>query len=154
MTVARVKIDIQAGLIELEGEHDFVGSYLDKLLPLVESAGLTSGGKNAAKASTDELSSAREQDDDGVDTGKKKRKVPKRPPSGASCRDRILGVKADGYFAEHRTPTDIVGALGKKGWTHTSNQVSAALGTMFNAGEIQRTKSADGRGFTYFWDRS
>jgi hypothetical protein len=39
----RVKIDVNSGLIELEGEKDFVSSYLDRLLPLVEAAEFGAG---------------------------------------------------------------------------------------------------------------
>lgn len=35
----RVKIDAPAGLVELEGDREFVSTYLDKLLPIVEAAG-------------------------------------------------------------------------------------------------------------------
>lgn len=63
----------------------------------------------------------------------------------------MLTLKKDGFFREQRTPAQIVEALGKKGWTHNSNQVSAAGGQMFKRSDIQRTKM--GKGFAYFWDR-
>ena len=60
-------------------------------------------------------------------------------------------LRDDGFFKEHQTPSQIVEGLAKHGWTHNSNQVSAAAGNMFTRGDIQRTKKA--KGFAYFWDR-
>lgn len=157
MTSVRVKIDVPAGLIELEGEKEFVGSYLDKLLPLVEAVGFGANGRSEDAPGEDTSSFSPSEPASGEngssETPKKKRKVPKRPPAGASCRDRILILRGDGFFKEHRSPTDIVAGLAKKGWTHKANQVSAALTTMFSNGEVQRTKADDGPGYTYFWDR-
>jgi len=155
MTAVKVKIDISAGLIELEGESEFVGTYLDKLLPIIEGTGFGNGYRDSPEESA-QNNGANEVDSpqqNGTDATKKKRRVSRRPPAGASCRDRILILKGDGFFKEHRSPTDIVAGLGKKGWTHKTNQVSAALTTMFANGEIQRTKAADGTGFDYYWDR-
>ena len=90
-------------------------------------------------------------DDEVAEPKAKKKKIVRQPPPGASCRDRIKTLKADGFFKDTRTPGDIVTGLGKKGWTHNSPQVGAALTIMFNKGEIQRTK--DGGAFKYFWDR-
>lgn len=73
------------------------------------------------------------------------------PPKGQSCRARITKLRDDKFFSEKRSPSDIVTGLAKKGWTHTVNQVGAALTPMFEKGEIQRTK--EGNGFKYFWDR-
>jgi len=136
MTDARVKIDVEAGQIELEGESAFVSTYLDKLLPLIEARGLGGGSRPAIKKPNPPLGS---EADDAVPSDateepqdKKKRRVPKRPPAGSSCRDRIMILKGDGFFKEHRSPTDIVAGLAKKGWTHKSNQVSASLGSKPN----------------------
>lgn len=152
MTVAKVRIDMQLGVFELEGEHDFVGTYLDKLLPVLESRKFV---PRSPAEEADEGSDAGKGDNgaDSADGGKNKRKASKRAPAGSSCRDRILTLKVDGFFKDHRTPSDIVTALGQKGWTHNVNQVSAALGQMFEGGQIQRTKNTVGKGFIYFWDR-
>jgi hypothetical protein len=62
-----------------------------------------------------------------------------------------LTLKGEGFFKAKKSPTEIVSGLEVKGWTHTVNQVGAALTPMFNKGEIQRTK--DGTNWVYFWDR-
>lgn len=157
MAAVRVKIDVASGLIELEGEDAFVSAYLDRLLPLIEASGL--GGVNRGAAEYVEAPVDGYPQDASAPPGNsgepqpKKRRLSKRAPAGATCRDRILILKGDDFFKEHRSATDIVGGLGKKGWTHNANQVSAALVTMFSSNEIQRTKNDVGRGFSYFWDR-
>jgi hypothetical protein len=158
MISVRVKIDVPAGLIELEGEKEFVSVYLDRLLPMVEAIGLGSK-RPSGSGIADNASDIKTEDGTPVENGTtkqsfaKRRRVAKRPPAGASCRDRILTLKQDGFFKSHQSGSNIVGALAKKGWTHTLNQVGAALTTMFNNGEIQRTRADEGRGFSYFWDR-
>lgn len=152
MADVRVRIDAPAGVVELEGDRDFVSAYLDKLLPLVEQAGL--GRSIEPKGAVElPLETPKDPESGGVDTGKKKRRVTKPAPAGQSCRDRINTLKAGGFFKEHRTPSEIVTGLSKKGWTHNVNQASAALGQMFTGGEMQRTKNDNSVGFSYFWDR-
>lgn len=144
----RVKIDAPAGIIELEGDADFVGSFFEKLVPIIEKAKFG----HAADVAGAEQPEA--QETDGRETEerpKRKKRAVRQPPAGASCRDRINALKTDGFFKEKRTPSDIVEGLGKKGWTHNTSQVGAALTHMFNRGEIQRTKEAGT--FNYFWDR-
>jgi hypothetical protein len=157
MSTVRVKIDAPAGLVELEGDRETVREYLDKLLPLIESAGFGTvsrsengiGGEPSDPAEAEQSAAA--ANGAAAAPPKKKRRVAKRPPAGSSCRERILILRRDGFFKEHRSSNDIVVGLGKKGWTHTSNQVGASLSTMFSNAEIQRTK--EGGSFTYYWDR-
>jgi hypothetical protein len=157
MNPVRVRIDAPSGLIELEGDREFVSDYLDKLLPLIEttgfgtSMGLENGGSDGAANPLQGEPTAPEATD--AATAKKKRRVAKRPPAGASCRERILVLRGEGFFKDHRSVNDIVGGLAKKGWTHKANQVGAALSNMFSGGEIQRTKMSDGASFAYYWDR-
>ena len=152
MADVRVKIDAPAGVIELEGDRDFVSAYLDKLLPLVEQAGLgkTTGTRTDWEAPIDPPKDVESVSAEGT---KKKRRVTKPAPAGHSCRDRLNTLKADGFFKDQRTPSEIVTGLSRKGWTHNVNQVSAALGQMFKAGDISRTKNDNSVGFSYFWDR-
>lgn len=152
----KVKIDVGAGLIELEGDATFVASFFDKVVHLVEAAGFgvakpQSKPKPADTGSEQDNASSEIGDADVNEKQKKPRRAVRKPPAGASARERILVLKTDGFFKEHRTTGDIVSGLAKKGWTHKSNQVGAALTPMFNRGEIQRT--SDGAGFSYYWDR-
>lgn len=154
MNTNRIKIDAPIGLIEVEGEKDFVEAQLDKLLPLIEVCGfgqhVESSVNDTPKGSQDGEKEDRPADSN-ADGGKKTKRGINRPPKGHSCADRILALRKDGFFKDQKTPAQIVEGLGKKGWTHNANQVSAAGGQMFKRGDIQRT-SVD-NGFAYFWDR-
>jgi hypothetical protein len=145
MTSAKVRIDVPSGIVELEGDEKFVTTYLDKLLPFIEAGGFGNApGPDKSSADTSDKAA-------GNGKPRKKRRTPKRPPSGSSCRDRILILRKEGFFKSKRSPSDIVGGLEKKGWTYKGNQVGAALTTMFSSSEIQRTK--EDKAFKYYYDR-
>lgn len=150
----RVFIDAPTGVIELEGEKEFVEAQIEKFLPLIQSFGFGIRGKTRTQQD-----GTVDADDSAITAKpaappkdrKQSRRVVNRPPKGHSCADRIMELRKDGFFKERRTTTQIADGLGDKGWTHTSSQVAAAAGPMFNRGDIQRAK--EGRGFVYFWDR-
>ena len=145
MTSARISINLREGIFELEGDAEFIREHLDKVLPLVSNAPKTpSSPPGRVTDPTPRIDS---------DEGKRTRKAARRAPPGATCRDRILTLKAADFFKTKRGPSDVASGLGEKGWTHSGPQVRAALSGMFDAGELQRTKNSDGRGFLYFWDR-
>lgn len=150
----RVKIDVPAGVIELEGEAQFVSDFFEKIAPFMDP------GQFGASPATED--NATGEQDEGRSTGvgasganavskPRKRRAQKRPPPGASCRERVITLRDEGFFKDRRTPSEIVSGLAKKGWTHNNSQVGASLSQMFNRGEIQRTN--EGGGFAYFWDR-
>lgn len=149
----RVHIDAPAGIVEIEGEKDFVEGLLAKLFPLLEEAGFGSRPPSGAIPQVNEEPT--EQEEPAVEqTGKtkaKRRKV-SAPPKGQSCAARISTLRSEGFFKDHRSATDIVEGLKGKGWTHAPNQVGAALSKMFERGDIQRTKEGNGS-WKYFWDR-
>lgn len=149
----RVHIDAPAGVVEIEGEKDFVEGLLAKLFPLLEEAGFGSRPPNGASVHTAE-EAVEPEDVAPEQTGKPKgkKRTANKPPKGHSCADRILTLKSDGFFKDHRTTGEIVEGLKNKGWTHAANQVAAALTTMFGRQEIQRTKEGNGS-WKYFWDR-
>jgi hypothetical protein len=152
----RVHIDAPAGVVEIEGEKDFVEGLLGKLFPLLEEVGFGSRPRNTDGADTIAGSTSDIADEvasDPTETSKKRaRKAVKQPPAGQSCPARIQVLKEEGFFKEHRSPADIVGALKAKGWTHNLNQVGSATSKMFSRGVIQRTKNGNGP-WQYFWDR-
>lgn len=149
----RIHIDAPAGVIDLEGEKEFVEGLLAKLFPLIEEAGFGSrprvNGATAAaepEPDSDETLSAEK----GTVKGKKRRVGP--TPKGQSCAARILALRQEGFFKQHRSTPDIVEGLKSKGWTHAGNQVAAALSQMFKTGQIQRTKEGKGA-WKHYWDR-
>jgi hypothetical protein len=152
----RVHIDAPAGVIDIEGEKDFVEGLLAKVFPLIEEIGFGSHppGKSSGQDAQDDSSTAAGTGTtvEDAEKSKIKRRRGATPPKGQSCGDRLLTLKADGFFKKHRVGADIVAGLKAKGWTHKSNQVAAAAGNLFGRGELQRTKDGSGP-FNYFWDR-
>lgn len=150
----RVHIDAPAGIIDLEGEKEFVEGMLGKLFPLIEAAGFGSRPREDGPKDTDEpdLADISNPEEDAETKRSRPRKPIKRAPSGHTCADRIRNLKMEGFFAEKRSVTDIVSGLKEKGFTHNANQVSAALSQIFKKNDIQRTKSKNG--WSYFWDRN
>lgn len=130
----RVHIDAPAGVVEIEGEKDFVEGLLAKLFPLLEEAGFGSRPPNAAPVEPDEEAvEADEVAPERMAKPKAKKRSVNKPPKGRSGSEIVEGLKG-------------------KGWTHAGNQVGAALTQMFNRGDIQRTKEGNGA-WKYFWDR-
>jgi hypothetical protein len=152
----RVHIDAPAGVIDLEGEKEFVEGMLGRLFPLIEAAGFGSRPREEEARATGidgiDLPSKSSVEEEGERKKARPRRQIKRAPSGHTCADRIRTLKSDGFFKEKRSATDIVNQLKENGFTHTTNQVSAALSQIFKKNQIQRTNSASG--WLYFWDRS
>lgn len=153
----KVHIDAPAGVVEIEGEKDFVEGLLAKLFPLLEEAGFGSKPPRPAAAPAVDDEPDDSGGDDGDDTGagpgkvkiKRKRSV---APKGHTCADRMMALKDEGFFKTQRGTSDIVSGLAAKGFTHKSNQVAAAGESLFKRGMLQRTKEGSGP-FKYFWDR-
>lgn len=149
----RVHIDAPAGVVEIEGEKDFVEGLLAKLFPLLEEAGFGSRPPNGATASaSDQPPEGDEIAQEQAGKAKTKRRKVVAPPKGQSCAARMTTLKDDDFFKTHRSVNDIIEGLKIKGWTHNANQVGAALTNMFTRGDIQRTKEGNGA-WKYFWDR-
>lgn len=149
----RVHIDAPAGVIDIEGEKDFVEGLLAKLFPLIEEAGFGSRpqGISAEEANGNDLPS---DDVPPSENGRSKgrtRNAPKRPPAGHSCAERTLSLKAEGFFKTKRSTAEIVAKLAEKAQNHNVSQVSAAAGQLVKRGSLQRMK--DGNSWLYFWDR-
>lgn len=149
----RVHIDAPAGVVEIEGEKDFVEGLLAKLFPLLEEAGFGSRPPNSAPAQeTEEVVEVEDAAPEAAGKSKTKKRSVNMPPKGHSCADRIISLKTEGFFKQHRSTGEIVEGLKGKGWTHNANQVGAALTNMFGRHDIQRTKEGNSS-WKYFWDR-
>jgi hypothetical protein len=151
----RVHIDAPAGVVEIEGEKEFVEGLLAKVFPLLEAAGFGSRPPNNDGATGDQSNDSSQADQPPADQngkGKAKKRRVNAPPKGQSCADRITTLKQGGFFKDHKSVADIVAGLKVKGWTHNGNQVGAALTHMFGRGDIQRTKEGDSA-WMYYWDR-
>jgi len=151
----RVHIDAPAGVVEIEGEKEFVEGLLAKVFPLLEAAGFGSRPPTNDGATGDQSNDLAQGDQPLADQngkGKTKKRRGTTPPKGQSCADRILTLKQEGFFKPKRSVPEIIEGLESKGWTHNGNQVGAALTNMFGRGDIQRTKEGGGP-WKYFWDR-
>lgn len=158
MSNAKVVINTQAVSIELEGEDGFVRTYLDKLMPIIERSRNVSAEPQAALAEA-ELPEAVPSSEEAHRTPPAAPRVadvagpaaPRRTKrvAGNSCRDKIKALRGDGFFGERRSVSDVAKELRAKGYSHSLNQVGAALSTMHDRSEIER-QSVDGR-FKYSW---
>lgn len=150
----RVHIDAPAGVIDIEGEKDFVEGLLAKLFPLIEEAGF---GSRPPGSEPEQFVEAETTADEpaAAENGKSKtrtRKASKKPPAGHSCPERILKLKAEDFFKQKRSTADIVSRLSEKAQNHTTSQVSAAVGPLVKKGDLQRIK--EGQSWLYYWDRT
>ncbi len=150
----RIFIDAPSGVIELEGEKEFVEAQFRRLMPFIEASGFGTGanvGDQAVGSAGTRDTAIEASTGNPPNDRKRTKRVVNRPAKGHSCADRIKTLMEDGFLKEPRTTLQIATELGRKGWIHTSSQVSASCGDMFNRGQIRRSK--EGRGFKYFWDR-
>lgn len=152
----RVHIDAPAGVIEIEGEKDFVEGLLAKLFPLIEEVGFGSRPVQNEDFPSVQIETSSNLDETSEDNGSSTKSKVKRKrsvaPKGHTCADRILALKEEGFFKTKRGASDIVIGLAQKGFTHKSNQVAAAGESLFKRGLLQRTKDGSGP-FKYYWDR-
>jgi hypothetical protein len=152
----RVHIDAPAGVVEIEGEKDFVEGLLAKLFPLLEEARFGSRPlKTGADPSAESLQDAQDTDESAQEEtprAKPRKHRGSATPKGHSCAARIGTLKEEGFFKEHRSQGETVEALKAKGWTHNTGQVGAALSDLFHRQKVQRTKEGNGS-WKYFWDR-
>jgi hypothetical protein len=154
----KVHIDAPAGVVEIEGEKDFVEGLLAKLFPLLEEAGFGSRPPHDGRVQTSQMETdgglddetAEENSSSGKTKVRRKRSV---APKGHSCADRMLALKEEGFFKIKRSGGEIVAGLAEKGFTHKPNQVAAAGESLFKRNLLQRTKDGNGP-FKYYWDRT
>jgi hypothetical protein len=148
----RVHIDAPAGVIDIEGEKEFVEGLLAKLFPLIEEAGFGSRPQGSDLEAPGEIDTPDEAlPAENAKVKPRTRKAPKKPPAGHSCPERIIKLKGEGYFTQKRSTADIVARLAEKVQSHTTSQVSAAVGPLVKKGDLQRIK--EGRSWLYYWDR-
>lgn len=108
----RIHIDAPTGVIEVEGEKDFVEAQLDKLMPLIQACGF--GTAPRPKNSDVAVGGAQVMPDtEGTEEGsgsesippngrKRTRKAGKATPKGHSCADRMLVLRGEGYLGLKR----------------------------------------------------
>lgn len=148
MSIAKVLINTQSLTIELEGEDEFVRTYLDKLMPILQRSKFGEDGNVEGGMGTPDnlqtIISAK-----SVHT---QQRVRTTAASGGSCRERVKKLRDGGFFEKPRGISEIVKELGEQGYPHSINQVGAALSTMFGRNEIERSKVD--KKYRYVWSSS
>jgi hypothetical protein len=119
MAEAKAIINVQTGIVELEGSVDFVSKYLDKFEHLVGRFDENQNGSAKPELTTPEASAVA-----GVN-GRKKKATSKK--SGPSCGDRVRELKSEGFFSEPRTSQDVQAALKERATPYDTKHISAAL---------------------------
>jgi hypothetical protein len=151
MSIAKVLINTQSLTIELEGEDEFVRTYLDKLMPILERSKFGEDGHADGEAGLPEnLKAIANAKFSGAAPSRMRVKSP--GASGGSCRERVKKLRDDGFFDQQHGIGDIVQELSDQGFPHSINQVGAALSTMFGRNEIERSKID--KKYRYFWSSS
>ena len=147
MTNTKVHINTKALTIEIEGEDDFVRTYLDRLLPIIDRIGSSDekSEKHSAHKDNGVAKGSLLSEVDGPKSSKQQR-LPRG--AGPSCRQRIKALRAGGFFKEPHGIAEIVEKLKLDGHDYSLNQVGAALSTMSGKNEIQR-ENVGGR-YRYF----
>lgn len=148
MSTAKVLINTQSLTIELEGEDEFVRTYLDKLMPILERSKFGEEAHVGREAGVPENLRA---------TASAKSTPPRKRASsplasGGSCRERVKKLREDGFFNTPHSIGEIVRELNDQNFPHSINQVGAALSTMFGRKEIERSKVD--KKYSYFWSSS
>jgi len=149
----RVHINAPAGIIDIEGEKEFVEGLLGKLFPLFEGVGFGSRPVSDGSTSvTEDAGDASVGPELSANSPRPKAKTKtSRAPKGQNCATRILRLRDNDFFKSKRSIADIVSGLENIGFTHVARTVSANANTMVKGNKIQRTKV--GGHWAYYWDR-
>ncbi|MFL6727966.1 MAG: hypothetical protein ACJ8FS_15855 [Sphingomicrobium sp.] len=131
----RLTVNLANGVIEAEGDSDFVKSIYADLREIIiaRSASLraVSGSPNFTPPDD-----ADEASDTDAQKGKKGRRRGKA--SGPSCASRISALKDEGYFSELRSAGDVGAKLREKGTAYEGKHVAASLIDLVRRGALRR----------------
>jgi len=127
--MAKMLFDLQRGLIEIEGEEQFVEKvYTDLRATLSHKVANYSAPLPEAESDIAEPSNS--------DEPKKTRKRSKS--SGPSCASRIDALKSDKFFDQLRTAKEVTDKLRQKGTAYEAKRVAAALLNLTSSGKLRR----------------
>lgn len=122
-------IDLQRGVIEVEGDEKFVERvYSEFRESIVEK--LSTG---VPEAPPDER-----QDPSYSKTATQKATRKRSKTGGPSCASRIEAIKLDDFFKTPRSAGEVREKLKEKGTTYASKNVAAALNNLIKTGKLRR----------------
>jgi hypothetical protein len=127
--MAKMLFDLQRGLIEIEGEEQFVEKVYNDLR-----ATLSHKVANYSALLPDPETAIAEPSTS--DEPKKTRKRSKS--SGPSCASRIDALKSDKFFDQLRTAKEVTDKLRQKGTAYEGKRVAAALLNLTSSGKLRR----------------
>ena len=129
--MTRLSVDLQNGLIEIEGELEFVERIYDEMRPF-----LLGRLEISPSAKPVKNGSGRNKDNPS-----KEQKSPRRRKSaGPSCASRIKELQDDGFFALPRVVGEVKEKLSEKGATYENKHVAAALTQLTQSSVLRRFK--------------
>lgn len=134
--MAKMLFDLQRGVIEVEGQEEFVEKVYADLRTTLTDKVATYRVSAAEPETTSATPPASEEE------AKKTRKRTKS--SGPSCASRIEALKAEKFFEQLRTPKEIGNKLREKGTDYQGNRIAAALISMTTAGKLRRIQEEGG----------
>jgi hypothetical protein len=141
----RLTVNLSTGVIEAEGELEFVQGIYDDLRDVIlkKSAALPSAPSAASPVASNEAEEGEES------SGMKVRKPPRRRGkiSGPSCASRIVALKDEEYFSELRSAGDVGAKLREKGTAYEAKHVAASLIDLVKRGALRRVQ--DGGSWSY-----
>ena len=125
--MAKMSIDLQKGLIEVEGDEKFV----ERVYGDVKETVLVNLSARTAEPTPSEGSE--------LANNEEPRKARRRARTGGpSCAARIEVVKDEGFFKQPRSAAEVRGKLKEKGTTYASKNVAAALNNLTKSGKLRR----------------
>lgn len=152
----RICINAPAGIIEIEGDAEFIEHHFDRLMSLVESApfgihlsrhqsaGATAFSDPGVSQQTASVSSKPE-----VMTQKQKRPSRKRPSKNQTVTARVVDLRKEGFFKTPRAINEVYDELqNKRGFNCARNQITAALKNLYDRGVLSRKK--ENKQFVYY----
>jgi hypothetical protein len=128
--MAKLLFDLQRGLVEVEGEEQFVEKVY---------ADLRSTLSQKVASFTAPPIVVPEPSGNTPDTPEEPKKTRKRTKSsGPSCPSRIEALKSEDFFKELRTSKEISDKLREKGTAYEGKRIASALHNLTTSGKLRR----------------